>query len=154
MTTVYLETTIPSYLAGRPSRDLITAAHQQITHDWWSTAGTKFDLFVSELVLEEIRSGDPETAARRLEIVQRLPVLAFNDEVRTLARLYATRLGLPPRASADALHIGFAVAYELDYLVTWNCKHLANGHVMHRLVELNREIEKNVPIMVTPEELD
>ena len=153
MATVYLETTIPSYLTSRPSRDLVVAAHQQITHDWWTQARSRFDLYLSEGVLEEIRAGDPEVAARRIAVVQGLPVLALNDEVRQLARVYSTRLGLPPQAGADLVHIAFAVAYNLDYLVTWNCKYIANGQVIYRLIETNRELGKQTPLILTPEEL-
>jgi hypothetical protein len=153
MATVYLETTIPSYLASRPSRDLVVAAHQQITHEWWAQARNRFDLFLSEGVLEEIRAGDPEVATRRVEIVQGLPVLALNDEVRQLVRFYSTRVGLPPQAGADLVHIAFAVAYELDYLVTWNCKHIANGQVIYRLIQANSELGKHTPLILTPEEL-
>jgi hypothetical protein len=153
MSTIYLETTIPSYLAGRLSRDLIVAAHQQITHEWWSQARERFDLFISEAVLEEIRAGDPGLAARRLDLVTGLPVLAVREDVRTLVRIYYEELGLPPQAGADVLHIAFAVAYELDYLVTWNCKHIANGQVIRRLLVLNQKLGKSTPVIVTPEEL-
>ncbi|HTG36467.1 MAG TPA: type II toxin-antitoxin system VapC family toxin [Thermoanaerobaculia bacterium] len=153
MWTVYLETTIPSYLAGRPSRDLIVAAHQQITQEWWSRAKESFSLYISEAVLEEIRAGDPEMATRRLEIVSGLPVLGIRDDVRSLVRVYHGQLGLPPQAGADLVHIAIAVAYEVDYLVTWNCKHIANGQVIRRLLELNRKLGRSTPVIVTPEEL-
>jgi hypothetical protein len=153
MATVYLETTIPSYLAGRLSRDLIAAAHQQITHEWWGRAKERFDLFISEAVLEEIRAGDSSLAARRLDLVAGLPVLAVRDDVRALVRIYYDELGLPPQAGADVLHIAFAVAYKLDYLVTWNCKHIANGQVIRRLLTLNQKLGKASPVIVTPEEL-
>jgi hypothetical protein len=153
MSTVYLETTIPSYLAGRSSRDLIVAAHQQITQEWWGRAKEQFSLFISEAVLEEIRAGDPEMAARRLEIVAGLPVLGIRDDVRDLVRIYHGQLGLPPQAGADVVHIAFAVAYEVDYLVTWNRKHIANGQVIRRLLELNRKLGRSTPVIVTPEEL-
>lgn len=94
MSTVYLETTIPSYLAARPSRDLIVAAHQQITHEWWNSAADSYDLVISESVLDEIRAGDTTYAARRLEFVADLPVLAFNDDVHELIGEYGRRLGL------------------------------------------------------------
>ena len=151
--TVYLETTIPSYLASRPSRDLVVAAHQQITHDWWIQAGHKFDLFVSEAVMIEIKAGDPAMAARRTEFVQELPILALREDVRALVRLYSERLKLPEQARADILHIAFAVAYELDYLVTWNCKHIANGQTIRRLLWVNRELRRPTPVILTPEEL-
>ena len=151
--TVYLETTIPSYLAGRPNRDLVIAAHQQITHDWWSRAKKRFDLYVSEAVLEEIRAGDPTLAAKRLEIVAGLPVLELRPNVRDLVRLYSDRLNFPPQAQVDVLHIAFAVSYRLDYLVTWNCKHIANGYFIRRLLRINQEIRSPTPIILTPEEL-
>lgn len=153
MSSIYLETTIPSYLASRPSRDLVTAAHQQITHEWWGQVRVNFDVFVSEAVLEEIRAGDQALSARRMKLVEDLPVLVLNSEVSGLVRLYSGRLGLPEHASTDVVHIAFAVAYELDYLVTWNCKHIANGRVIQRLTSINREVGRSTPIIVTPEEL-
>jgi predicted nucleic acid-binding protein len=153
MAVAYLETTIPSYLTSRPSRDLVIAAHQQVTHDWWRIARRDFDLVVSEAVLDEIREGDPQAAEQRLKILQGLPVLSLNDHVRVLANVYAKGLGLHPEAAADVLHIAFAVSYEVDYLVTWNCKHIANGHVIRRLQEINKKAGRSTPVVVTPEEL-
>ena len=153
MPTIYLETTIPSYLAARPSRDLIVNAHQQITHEWWRDARKHFDLYISEAVLTEIRMGDPDAAARRLAIVEGLPIVEINDDVRNLAHVYAQSLDLTGRAKADLPHIAFAVAYEMDYLVTWNCLHIANRAVIHRLMEINSQLRRRTPIIVTPEEL-
>jgi hypothetical protein len=153
MPTVYLETTIPSYLAAQPSRDLIIAAHQQITHEWWHNARDRFELYVSEAVLGEIRAGDPEAAARRLEILRGLPVLAMNDDVRTLVHEYDRRLGLVGGARADLPHFAFAVAYEVDYLLTWNCSHIANGEIIRRLIHANAALNRWTPLVVTPEEI-
>ncbi len=153
MPTVYLETTIPSYLVARPSRDIIVAAHQQITHDWWRDAREHFDIYISEIVLTEIRIGNPDVATRRLEIVEELPILEINDEVQNLVNIYAQRLGLTGRAQADLPHIAFAVAYAMDYLVTWNCAHIANGAVIRKLLDINLELQRHTPIIVTPEEL-
>lgn len=151
--TLYLESTIPSYLAAHPSRDLIVAAHQQITHDWWQRARGAFDLHVSAAVLEEIDAGDPDAASRRQAFVADLPVLRLTDEVAELAAVYRDQLGLPRGAQLDAIHLAYAVAYEMSYLLTWNCKHLANGVVIHRLHDLNAELGRFVPVIVTPEEL-
>ena len=104
MPTVYLETTIPSYLAAFPSRDLIIAAHQQITHDWWRTARKHFELYISEPVLDEIRAGDPNVIMRRMDFVDGLPVLKITDDVRQLVHEYDRRLGLTGRARADLHH--------------------------------------------------
>ena len=153
MSSVYLETTIPSYLAASPSRDLVTAAHQQITHEWWGTAKQRFDLYISEAVLDEIRSGDPDYAVRRMEVVAELDVLAFSDDVESLIRAYDGRLGLVGSAIADLPHFAYAVAYNMDYLVTWNCKHIANGQVIRRFSAVNSELGRPTPVIVTPEEL-
>jgi len=150
---VYLETTIPSYLTGRPSRDLVTAAHQQVTHDWWRVAQQSFRLYISGAVLDEIRSGDPEMASRRLMVVRDLPVLELREDVNELAEIYIRELRLSDRARIDLVHVAYAVAYNLDYLVTWNCRHIANGSVIRRLIELNRRLQKPTPVIVTPEEL-
>ena len=153
MPTVYLETTIPSYLAARSSRDIIIAAHQQITRDWWRDARERFDVYISEAVLAEIRLGDPDAVVRRLAIVEGLPSVGINSEVQDLVSIYDQRLGLAGRARSDLLHIACAVAYEVDYLVTWNCAHIANGAVIRRLGAINSELHCHTPIIVTPEEL-
>jgi hypothetical protein len=153
MLSVYLETTIPSYLVARPSRDLIVAAHQQITFEWWNTARDRFDLYVSQAVLDEIQAGDPEYAARRRELIADLDVLAFSQDVEELIRVYFRRLGLAGAATGDLPHFAYSVAYNVDYLVTWNCKHIANGQVVKRLQVVNRELGRPTPIILTPEEL-
>jgi len=151
--TLYLESTIPSYLAGRPSRDLIVAAHQQITHEWWQRARPDFDIYISQAVLDEVAAGDPEAAARRLAIVENLPRLTLTEEVDALAAEYLSKLGLPPEAGLDVVHLACAVVYELDYLLTWNCAHLANGLVIQRLHAVNAVLSRSTPTIVTPEEL-
>ena len=153
MPTVYLETTIPSYLAAQPSRDLVVAAHQQIGHEWWHTARERFELFVSEAVLYEIRAGDSAVVERRLALVEGLPVLGVNDDVRALVRTYDQELGLQGRARADLPHFAFAFAYEMDFLVTWNCSHIANGTIIRRLLHLNERLARPTPLIVTPEEV-
>lgn len=153
MPSVYLETTIPSYLAAFPSRDLIIAAHQQITHDWWRSAADRFDLYISEAVIDEIQAGDPDASARRLKIVNGLPILEFTDDIAALVESYEEPLGLVGRARADLVHIAFAVGYEMDYLVTWNCRHIANGEMIRKLADANAELGRSTPVIVTPEEL-
>ncbi|MEK9150118.1 MAG: type II toxin-antitoxin system VapC family toxin [Candidatus Desantisbacteria bacterium] len=153
METVYLETTVVSYLVAYPSRDLVVSAHQQITREWWDIAQKQFNLFISEAVLEEIGRGDPIAVARRQEIVQKLPVLELNKDVRELVRSYEKNLGLPKQATTDIVHIAFAVAYEVDYLLTWNCSHIANGEVIRRLLQLNQGLKRATPLILTPEEL-
>ena len=107
--TLYLESTIPSYLTARPSRDLIVAAHQQITHEWWREARTNFDIYVSEAVLDEISAGDPDAASRRLTLTDGLPILALTEEVGSLAIEYQHGLGLPRSAQLDAVHLAITI---------------------------------------------
>jgi len=153
MSTVYIETTIPSYLVARRSRDLVTAAHQQITHEWWETAPDRFDLYVSQAVLDEISRGDPRYVAKRMEIIGDLNALAFTEDVGFLIREYQARLVLSGSAATDLAHFAYSVAYNMDYLVTWNCRHIANGQVIKRLSKANHELGRPTPVIVTPEEL-
>jgi hypothetical protein len=102
--TVYLETSVVSYLAALPSRDLLTAAHQQVTHFWWRTRRASFGLFISQLVIDECKAGDSESAERRLALLSELPLLDIGPEVTDLARHLATSIQLPPRAATGSLH--------------------------------------------------
>ena len=153
MPTVYLETTIPSYLAAHPSRDLIIAAHQQISHEWWLTAKERFVLYTSEAVLLEVRNGDPAAVTRRLEVLDDIPILEQNSDVRSLVQTYDQQIGLQGGARADIPHFAFAVAYEMDYLLTWNCKHIANGIIIRRLMNINATLHRKTPLIITPEEI-
>jgi len=151
--TLYLESSVVSYLTNRLSRDLIVAGHQQITQEWWETSRQGFDIYVSEAVLREIQRGDSDAAARRASAVQGFPVLAATEESEDLARTYQEKLGLPPDAELDAIHLAFSVAYQMGYLLTWNCAHLANGVVIRRLHVLNETMGRPTPIIITPEGL-
>ena len=153
MPSVYVETTIPSYLAAAPSRDLVVAGQQQITHTWWQAAKERFSLYVSEAVLQEIRAGDSAAANRRMELVEGLTVLDVTTEVDSLVEIYQRHFGLPQRARTDIVHIAVAVAYELDYVVSWNCKHIANGQILRRLMEVNQTLGRFTPLLYTPVEL-
>jgi hypothetical protein len=153
MLTVYVETTIPSYLAAFPSRDLVTAANQQITHEWWASASQRFELVVSDTVVFEISAGDAVMARKRMELIAGLRVLTSDDAVRKLYHVYQKRLGMPKRAESDLLHLASAVRYSADYLVTWNCAHIANGQVIKRLIAVNDAEGLPTPLIVTPQEL-
>ena len=150
---VYLETTIPSYLTARPSRDLVTAAHQQITREWWDTRRHDFDLFVSQMVIDEASAGDPEATTRRLDVLASLPLLDPQAEGTALAQMLIDHIPLPARAAADALHIAIAVVNGMDYLLTWNCTHIANAALRGRIEAACRSRGFRVPIICTPEEL-
>lgn len=150
---VYIETTIPSYLAARPSRDLLVAAHQQVTRDWWASRRNDFDLFISELVRQEAGGGDPEVASARLNLLVGIPVLALNDEALRVARLLVSEGAIPAKAAADALHIATAAVYECDYLLSWNCRHIANAEVQRMAQRIGRRGGFEAPVICTPEEL-
>jgi predicted nucleic acid-binding protein len=150
---VYIETSIISYLAARTSRDLVTAAHQRLTLDWWSTARTAFELGVSELVIQEASLGDPDSARRRLELTATLPVLQATEAGRELARRLILELGFPPMAAADALHIAIAAENGAHFLLTWNCKHIANAKTRALIERILRSRGYDPPILCTPEEL-
>jgi predicted nucleic acid-binding protein len=150
---VYLETTIPSYLTARRSRDLVVAAHQEITIDWWNDRRNRFDLFASELVLEEVRRGDPELAARRLKEMKNVKLLEVNEEARELARQLLHSRILPITAQEDALHVATATAHGVDYLLTWNCRHIANAQIAALLADLVDRPGYQMPMLCTPEQL-
>lgn len=114
---VYLETTIISYLAARPSRDLIVAANQQLTQDWWQTRHSAFDLFVSEAVIEEASSGNTGAARQQLEEIEGIPLLALTADAAALAVELVKELPLPERAVTDAVHIAIAATNGMDYLL-------------------------------------
>jgi hypothetical protein len=148
---VYVETSVLSYLAARPSRDLLLAAHQEVTHEWWTLAAKDCHIFISEAVLDECRQGDPGAAERRQSYTRGVPVLPLTDEVGDLGEFYRAELQLPIERLADLTHVAFAVAHELDFLVTWNCAHIANDQVVRRLVEINGRLGRVTPLIVTPE---
>jgi predicted nucleic acid-binding protein len=149
---VYIETMVPSYLTAWPSRDLVRAAHQQITREWWARRDV-YDLFISELVVRECEAGDPVAAAARLEALADLPVLEHNEAVEALARALLGRVPLPERATADALHIATSAAHGMDYLLTWNCTHIANATLRGPIEAVCRDAEYEPPTICTPEEL-
>jgi predicted nucleic acid-binding protein len=150
---VYVETSIISYLAARPSRDLIVAARQQVTHTWWGERRPAFDLYVSQIVLDEILAGDPDAAQRRATLVAGIPVLDITPEVADLAAALIQRVPLPPRAGADAAHIAAAAYHGIGFLMTWNAAHIANAELRPRVEQVCRENGYPPPVLCTPDEL-
>lgn len=151
--TVYIESTIISYLTARPSRDLIVAAHQQIIVDWWEDVRPKVDGFISPFVNQEISRGDEEAAQKRIEAVKDLPILEINDEIQKLAEKYFAALEIPEKARLDAAHLAVAVWHEMDYLLSWNCRHIISGRVKKSLEAINAPLNLKTPVLCTPEEL-
>jgi hypothetical protein len=150
---VYLETTIPSYLTAWPSRDLVRAAHQQITRDWWDRRRAEFEPYISQVVLRECQAGDPTAAAERLKILQDLPLLEQTEEATRLAQALVDRVPLPERAAVDALHVAIAAVHGVDYLLTWNCTHIANATLRDPIESVCRENGYEPPAICTPDEL-
>lgn len=150
--TVYLETSVISYLFVKPSRHSLNAAHHQLTVDWWQHIQPQVDCFVSSFVVEEIAKGDIQTAQRRVKAVSHLPVLPVNDEIKALADVYFKALSLPVQAKLDASHLAMAVWYQLDYLLSWNNKHIVGTRVQKIVQNLNRQHGRPTPIICTPAE--
>lgn len=150
---IYLETSIVSYLAARPSRDLVTAARQQLTHEWWARRRPVFDIFISELVVAEAAAGNPDAAERRAQLLQDLPLLNISEEATALARTLMRTVGLPSGAGADALHIALAAWHGMDYLLTWNSAHIANAELRPKVERACRERGYEPPVLCTPDEL-
>lgn len=153
METVYIETSIVSHLVADPSRDLLTAANQQVTRDWWQQRRADFACLVSQEVVTEAGRGDPEQVRRRLAVLASLPRVAVSPGAEELARLFLSTGCLPPKAARDAVHLAVATAFAADYLLTWNCRHLANAQILKRL---DREAQRAgcvLPRVCTPLEL-
>ncbi len=150
---VYLESTVISYLAARPSRDLLVRAHQDVTREWWEKRRGDFDLHISQVVAREISAGDPEAAAERRTVVKGVPELLVSAEVIRLAELLVAEGPLPEKASDDAYHIALAAVHGMRYLVTWNCRHLANAEIIGPINELLKRNGYEPPVICTPEGL-
>ena len=150
---LYIETSLVSYLAARPSRDLLVAANQQITHDWWETRRTHFELYISELVRQEASRGDAQFAQKRLKLLEDVPILHLAEEAVDLAERFMQKGVLPPKSGDDALHIAIATVYGLEFLLTWNCKHIANAEIQKRIALVSLEEGYELPTICTPLEL-
>ena len=150
---LYLETTIPSYLTAWPSRDLIVAAHQQITKEWWRNRRNAFDVYVSQFVLDEAAGGDPDAARERLELLNSLPSLEISDAVLPLASALIQSGMIPTRAARDASHIAISAVHGIDYLMTWNCAHIANATIIKTVQRVCAQNGFSCPVICTPEEL-
>jgi len=150
---VYIETSVISYLAARPSRDLLVAAHQQITSDWWTRSRPKFRVFVSGLVIREISAGDTEAAARRQSFASSLPLLDLSPAALELAERLLADCALPREAMEDSVHIAVAAVHGIEYLLTWNCKHIANATMRQRIESTCADAGYQAPIICTPEQL-
>lgn len=141
-------------MTARPSRDLIIAGHQQITHDWWNTGRWDYELGVSQLVLQEAGDGDAQAAQERLAVLATMTLLEIKEEAVLLAEELVRAGALPTKAENDAMHIAMAAVHRIPYLVTWNCRHIANATRRERIEIVCASKGFKVPIICTPEELE
>ncbi len=150
---VYIETTFVSYLKARPSRDIVIAAHQQIAHQWWNTRRASYELCIAEPVLEEAALGDPQAAQGRLDVLSAMSLLRTTAAATALAKALIEAGALPANAADDALHLAIAAVNRIPYLLTWNCRHLANARMRPIIESVCAAKGFKAPIVCTPEEL-
>lgn len=149
---VYVETSVVSYLTARPSRDIVQAGHQEVTRNWWARRD-RFDLFVSRTVIREAARGDTEAASRRSAALQGIPILAVTTDASDLAERLLRENAMPAKAAIDALHVAIAVINGIDYLLTWNCAHIANVAIRRKIEKTCRDAGLQPTAICTPEEL-
>ena len=147
---VYLETSVISYLTSKPSLNIVTLANQQVTREWWEKERNFYDLFISGSVLDEISQGDLEASSSRLEKVKEIKVLTIDNQVQELSNLFIESRLIPPKAYEDALHLSYAIVQKIDILLTWNCKHLANHEILRMFQRMCNPLNLTLPDICTP----
>jgi len=153
MPRIYIETSIVSYLRQRASGQVVTAARQLLTRRWWEEERSNYDLVTSQYVLDEAADGDPRLAQDRLDTLADIPLLQLGSEIDAIAEAIVSRTILPAKAQVDALHIAAAAHHRIDYLLTWNCTHIANARILPRILGVLSDLNCFVPIICTPEEM-
>ena len=149
---VYVETTIPSfYHEVRTSPDVV--ARRDWTRQWWTTAPSNYELVTSPAVLDELAGGLPDRGKRRLDLVRDLPVLSVEPAITEIVQAYVRYKLMPADPSGDAMHLALASYHKCDFLVTWNCQHLANANKFGHIRRVNTMLGLFVPALVTPLEL-
>ena len=151
--TVYIETSVVSYLTARPTADLLAAAWQKVTLDWWETQRSRFDLYTSEVAVQEAGRGDREARARRLAALSDIPLLPITEAVGPLASALVRGAALPAKAVNDALHVAVAAVHGVDYLLTWNYRHLHNAETKPAIRDTCGQHGYAGPEICTPREL-
>ena len=151
--TIYIETTIPSFLTARPSGDLISAGRQLLTRQWWEQKRSEYELFVSKIVLEEAGRGDPAAARLRLDALEGLPLLDVDEPALALTQTILESGVIPGKAAADAGHVAVAARCGMNFLLTWNCSHIANAAIWTKLGEWVQKAGYRLPVICTPDEL-
>src|SRR5205807_7651606 len=124
---LYLETSVVSYLTARPSRDIVMAGHQATTREWWDDHRRNFEVFISRLVWDEAMQGDSGAVERRLKILNPLRWLQIKRDAVILAKALVSDGAFPKNAADDALHVALAATHGVHFLLTWNFTHIANA---------------------------
>lgn len=147
---VYIDTSIPSYYVdSRPSLEV----HIQRTRQWWDDEREHYEVFTSEFVLSELEEGEFPNKQRAIELIESVPVLGSYTEIEEIAAIYVDNYVMPGADVRDALHLAFSSYYKLDYLLTWNCAHLANANKRAHIARINLRQGLHTPIIITPLEL-
>jgi hypothetical protein len=149
---LYLETTIPSYLVSKPSRDLRLAADQEQTLEWWEEQRVRFEIFISAVVLREVSKGNPEMSQKRVDALSHIPILSLTEESEELTIRLLDEV-IPASAADDAAHIAIAAVHRMDFLLTWNCKHINNRYTIRRIEQSCMKMGFTCPVIATPTEL-
>ena len=153
MSNVYVETSIVGYLTARSHKDVIFQARQELTRLWWNARREQYEIVISQLVLDEAGAGDEEAALERLELLEGIALLDATDpRIDTIADALLAAHLLPEKARSDAEHVATAAVHGVEYLLTWNCKHIANAETLPRVYRLLTEMGCSPPLIVTPEE--
>ena len=150
---VYIETTIPSYLIAGPSRDIIILGRQNLTREWWENNRQNYELYISAVVLDEVKRGNAKMAKKRMDLLKGITILPTIMEVQKLAEKYFKYFNFPEKAERDAYHIAYAVYYNMDYLLSWNCSHLSNAEILRDLLRYNSKLRLETPIICTIDEI-
>jgi hypothetical protein len=150
---LYLETSVIGYLTSRFSRDLITAARQQLTRDWWRKERDRYDMYISHIVIEETEAGDAEAADERTQAMKNLLLIEPDERAVVLAERLIREIPLPEKTIVDAAHIAIAAVGGMDYLLTWNFRHIANASFRDRIEQICLASGCAPPVICTPEEL-
>jgi predicted nucleic acid-binding protein len=152
-TKVYVETSVVSYYTARPSRDVVVAGHQQVTHDFWNRLGHDYEPYVSAAVLAEIGEGNEAEAAKRVQAVLPFHVIQITPEAEALARQIVAGKGTPPEYPEDALHVALAAIGGVDFLATWNFSHINNPFTRMMIRQIVENEGYVCPEIVSPDEL-
>ena len=150
---VYIESSVISYLTARPSRDLVIAGHQAVTAEWWNERRLRYNVYISPLVVQEVSAGDASAAEERLRVIADIPSVTIAAEAESLASALLTSNAVPANSARDALHVAIAATQGIDYLITWNFRHINNASTRTMVVNVVSDFGLVCPVLCSPEEL-